>query len=146
MGCDIHGFIEVKYKGEWYTYDKIPLGTRNYTLFGLIAGVRDESVTPISQPKGIPKDVTPIVKIEIKKIGVDGHSHTWLSKKEMKKVYEDLDGYTRKLQKEDKQEEKEAWLVYGIDSFVYQLCAYGSYFLSENKQYKDVRMIIWFDN
>ena len=143
MGCDIHGFVEVLHKGEWYAYDKIPLGVRNYALFGLIAGVRNDDVKPVSLPKDIPKDASEVVKLEVKHWGVDGHSHTWLSKTEMKKVYDYME---KIMHKEHNKERKELWLEWGMDSIAYQLYSYGGYFLGENKEYQDVRMIIWFDN
>jgi len=146
MGCDIHGFIEVKHKGKWECYDKIPLRTRNYDLFSLIAGIRGNE-KPISEPKGIPEDVSEIVKAEFKSWEEDAHTPTWLSSKESNEVYKKFDKIVKRDLKNQGKEEKDAWLVYGIDSFVYQLDTYGSYFLKENLvKYEDVRIVIWFDN
>ena len=54
MGCDIHAFIEIK-EGEdsWESISK-PYLSRNYGMFGLMAGVRIESV--LFKPKGLPTD------------------------------------------------------------------------------------------
>lgn len=90
MGCDIHGFAEVKRNNKWekvgdvfkYPYydekDEIdkynkPLtdsfySGRNYDLFAILADVRNgygfagvktgEGFNPISEPKGLPEDIS----------------------------------------------------------------------------------------
>jgi hypothetical protein len=57
---------------------------RNYFLFSILAGVRNHyNVVPIAKPRGLPDDVT----LEIKELsiseGVDAHSHSWLTLKEL---------------------------------------------------------------
>jgi len=86
MGCDIHGFLEYRYANDksWWDMCTIP-DDRNYDLFGILAGVRNYvNATPISKPKGIPEDASYRVKDGIKDWGVDGHSHSWLTWKEIK--------------------------------------------------------------
>ncbi|MGG0757899.1 hypothetical protein [Brevibacillus laterosporus] len=57
---------------------------RHYVLFSLLAGVRNYySVTPISEQKGLPEDVTQVVKEKSDEWGLDGHSHSWLSTREL---------------------------------------------------------------
>ena len=61
-------------------------GDRDYTLFSTLAGVRDYSGKnePVSIPKGLPEDCCEYVKKQNEKWGSDGHSHSWLTLKEIK--------------------------------------------------------------
>lgn len=119
MGCDIHCYAEEKstIKGieKWrfashlkmnHYYDpENPEGEkkyelvdiydgRNYSLFAILAGVRNGSgfagcdtgdpVKPISEPKGLPSDVSDILKKESDSWDSDGHSHSYFTLKELK--------------------------------------------------------------
>ncbi len=109
MGCDIHLYVEYKktvkdvkkwLNGDYFKfnpyhkvydnehpYNRIELyGDRNYGLFSTLAGVRDytEGMTPVSEPKGLPHDVTEYVQSESTQWGSDGHTHSWLTLKELK--------------------------------------------------------------
>ncbi|MCH7577400.1 MAG: hypothetical protein IH822_06355 [Chloroflexi bacterium] len=61
MGCDIHGVIEVnKYPGRRHSHwphAEVYLD-RHYRLFGVLAGVRDDSVEPVVSPRGLPEDMS----------------------------------------------------------------------------------------
>lgn len=110
MGCDIHIYTEKfveyqiadvepfwhccdrfrlnewrkidKHEPKWYV-DEIYKG-RDYTLFAALAGVRNDGSTEvISEPRGLPKDVSKIIKRESDRWGVDGHSHSWLLASEL---------------------------------------------------------------
>lgn len=63
-------------------------GGRNYNLFCALCGVRSncfENEPPfISEPKGLPNDVSKEVMIESDRYGSDGHSHNWNTLKELK--------------------------------------------------------------
>lgn len=111
MGCDIHLFTEVKRKinnverwvnsdyweiNPYYRYgdDKDleyerPLNHvsifrgRNYELFGILADVRGVGNPVISEPKGLPEDVSDVVKEESDRWGIDGHSHSYLTLREL---------------------------------------------------------------
>ncbi len=115
MGCDIHCFVEKFKDGEWEQitgflcdmYDPTseifsresyrnaisPIESRNYSLFGLLANVRNgygcagcdtsDSIEPISFPKGLPDNLSNSVKKESESWGYDGHSHSWLTLKEI---------------------------------------------------------------
>lgn len=111
MGCDIHMYVEYrkenqdsieqqwssgdyfiinedfgKYDGE-DRFRRIELyGGRNYCLFSTLAGVRDYSgkMIPVSEPKDLPDDVSDYVQKESDSWGCDGHSHSWLTLKELK--------------------------------------------------------------
>lgn len=107
MGCDIHLFIEKKIKvkgietwvncddfrinpfytedgknGNLYEQRSIYLG-RNYELFCILANVRGYCENTISDPKGLPEDVSSIVKDRSDYWKDDGHSHSYLTLKEI---------------------------------------------------------------
>lgn len=57
---------------------------RHYLLFSILAGVRNYyHLTPISEAKGLPKDVSLEVKNASDYWGCDGHSHSYLSVREL---------------------------------------------------------------
>lgn len=71
-----------------------PYTGRNYDLFAILANVRNgrgfagiktsEGFNCISFPRGIPYDVSVEAKKELLSYGVDGHSHSWFTVKELK--------------------------------------------------------------
>lgn len=110
MGCDIHICTEVQKsvnsKMTWVNSDHfkrnryyneesakegekewtlIPIyDDRNYELFSILADVRNYSDNiPISQPKGIPDDCSEITRKEIDYWEGDGHSHSYLTLREL---------------------------------------------------------------
>lgn len=111
MGCDIHLFTEKKMQiagyndGEpfWWCCDYFQLnpykkvyddepkynhkeiyGNRDYCLFGALANVRNYyDAVPICEPRGIPEDASKVIKKQADKWGLDGHSHSWLTAKEL---------------------------------------------------------------
>lgn len=112
MGCDIHTFTEgkrtVNNEKEWVNVDywqinpyrgeegepdmniKEVYWRRNYNLFANLANVRnyhDNKV--ISEPKGMPKNMHSKTKEEVDRWGADGHSHSWLTLKELKDFYKE---------------------------------------------------------
>jgi hypothetical protein len=109
MGCDIHLFTEIKKsinsQDKWVNADNWRYNPyyqegndegermlnieslysgRNYTLFGILAGVRDNSNDSIDDPRGLPEDVSEVTKKESDRWDGDGHSHSWLTLKELK--------------------------------------------------------------
>lgn len=65
------------------THDFIWSG-RHYFLFSLLANVRNEyGANPISEPKGLPDDVSFLVSEKSAEWGVDGHSHSFLTAREL---------------------------------------------------------------
>jgi hypothetical protein len=68
---------------------------RNYTLFGILADVRNgicsffrgpstgQEAKPISMPKGLPEDVSSYVKLQSDEWDCDGHSHSWFTLQEL---------------------------------------------------------------
>lgn len=113
MGCDIHMYVEKKKAdGTWKAMDKwveeaeddepsywnadynsLVYNGRNYNLFAILANVRNgygfagcdtgEGFVPISEPKGLPDDVTEEVKRCSDQWDCDGHSHSYLTLKEL---------------------------------------------------------------
>jgi hypothetical protein len=83
MGCDIHAYAEVKRDGRWEFAQEV-FDCRNYGLFGWLANVRNYSaVPPLSEPRGLPTDVSSQVRDEAEDWSGDGHTHSWLSAKEL---------------------------------------------------------------
>lgn len=76
MGCDIHTFVEVLgLDGHWEYAEEIDIN-RSYSLFGLLADVRNYSATkPIVPRRGFPEDVSE--DVERYSGSTNTHSHTW---------------------------------------------------------------------
>lgn len=166
MGCDIHLFTErqifpVSGESFWwctdfftlnpyYQFDKVNeteydhheiWGDRNYSAFEILADVRScghEIV--LDQPRGLPHDVSDCVKSQSENWGIDGHSHSWFTAKE-------LFDYDKKypnsaiapLVKKIKKKMKKDFNIWG--------------FLSKEEQKQmlkqhaeDFRIVFWFDN
>lgn len=106
MGCDIHFYVEKKTPEGWELIkptdptDEFGLKYchfyhgRNYRLFGVLANVRNgwgfagvdtgDAIEPISEPRGLPDDVSKFVKNKYDEWGYDAHSASWLLLKELK--------------------------------------------------------------
>lgn len=65
-----------------------PFQNRNYSLFAILADVRngfkDDHFNPIDKPRGVPKDASVYYRAQVKNWGVDGHSHSFLTLNELK--------------------------------------------------------------
>jgi hypothetical protein len=66
-------------------YDDRIYSGRNYCLFAVLANVRNywDEIKPISNPKGLPVDVSDETKQQSDDYGCDGHSHSYLTLKEI---------------------------------------------------------------
>ncbi len=99
MGCDIHIYVE-KFDGKkWRSadkwvqeeYDKTEVTNypqvyegRNYELFAILAGVRNGyGIKPIVERRGLPDDLSNEVSSTADHWIDDGHSHSWLTLKEL---------------------------------------------------------------
>jgi len=83
MGCDIHAYVEVKRNGGWNEAGEA-FDCRNYGLFGFLAGVRNYSQVPVlAAPRGLPTDVGDLVRLKSEEWDVDGHTHSWVSLREL---------------------------------------------------------------
>ncbi|MHA1809398.1 MAG: hypothetical protein ACTSYH_03695 [Candidatus Heimdallarchaeaceae archaeon] len=90
MGCDIHAIIERK--GNWYSWINSgnPEIHRNYELFAVLADVRNAKNVPyICKPRGLPKDVCREMECLSDSFGTYGHSHSFVTLKELEEF--DLD-------------------------------------------------------
>lgn len=130
MGCDIHAFAEIKVKGKWLNYSALDID-RNYLLFAKMAGVRDHlnEVEHISEPKGMPEDASEVVTMECNDWDTDGHSHSWLSAKEIETLKE--------------------WLIDHNKTSPFKITLnlpYQIKYADERKNIEDVRLVFWFDN
>lgn len=107
MGCDIHMQVEYRTKvdgtmqwrdGNLYEVNKFHYNypddpkyirvhlnneRRNYTLFGLLAGIRNYGIKPIAPPRGFPKDVSKSITEGYNSWGSDAHSASWLTLAEL---------------------------------------------------------------
>ena len=63
--------------------------SRNYDLFAMLADVRNsgyynaERINPIFPPRGMPGDESREVGLSAEQWGPDGHSHTWITVREL---------------------------------------------------------------
>ena len=112
MGCDIHLYVERQDEtGRWIAVDEWTRDAeddnrlslkdwqdgfytgRNYGLFAILADVRNgqgfagiktgDGFNPIEPPRGLPVDCSPEVREYSEQWGVDGHSHSWFTVKEL---------------------------------------------------------------
>ena len=113
MGCDIHIIAEYRHTTDpwliniepafenldyqnmrchpnevWYTENESrflarPDRGRNYTRFYILAGVRDGEYKPISDPKGLPEDVSVKTAGCVVEDYFGDHSFSWLTLGEM---------------------------------------------------------------
>lgn len=92
MGCDIHCYAERQVDGKYEIIENLfPFDRRDYGLFAWLAGVRNYSaITPISEPRGLPEDVSTSVKEDFSRWGGDAHSDSWLSVPELLAVDYDV--------------------------------------------------------
>ncbi len=111
MGCDIHLYVEARREtGVWESkdtwtrdedceevrriwdvdYDDQHYTGCNYALFAILANVRnepvrdiDEVLIPISEPRGLPSNTDLQIQRASDHWGEDGHSHSWLTLREL---------------------------------------------------------------
>lgn len=91
--CEVSAYWEERVKELSEKTYKFLYTDRNYDLFGMLADVRNgtgfagcgtgDGFVPISQPRGLPNDVSEYVKGESDEWGGDGHSHSWLTVKDL---------------------------------------------------------------
>lgn len=130
MGCDIHAHMEVKVNGKWEHWS-CPNIDRNYQLFSKMAGVRNyRSIDAISEPKGLPNDISMLTLLDVKSWGSDGHSHSYLTAYEL----DILDDWLK-----DEYDFPNSNLEYGI---------LHSYFPESDFSpwAEEYRLVFWFDN
>ena len=121
MGCDIHLYTERKItidnKEKWFCCDHFKFNPyydkdnpddgeqeyefisiydeRNYEAFSVLADVRNYyNIKPLDEPRGLPEDVSDIVRKESHRWGTDGHSHSWFTARELF-VYKSTNPYKK---------------------------------------------------
>lgn len=146
MGCDIHFHIEVKTKNGWELYSK-PNVKRNYKLFAKLAGVRNyDNIKPISEPKGLPEDISYLVKQSFESWGTDAHSASYITGEEIIK----LDSW---LEESKPYSEDTICMANSLEYGVLHCYLEGNSFSGFYQYPKDrpsyildVRFVFWFDN
>jgi hypothetical protein len=137
MGCDIHMNIEVKTENGWELYSK-PKVDRNYRLFAKLANVRnyDNEIIPISNPRGLPEDVSYLVKKSYERWDTDAHSASYIT-------CEELDILQKWLKEFD----------LDLEHNILNTYCEGNSFLEINESSEgspdwifDCRLVFWFDN
>lgn len=143
MGCDIHAHVEVKLDGAWHHLVEADLD-RNYTLFGYMAGVRGYDIVPLCNPRGLPEDVSVLTAVFSRRLGVDGHSHSWLNYDEMLKVQEFAEENNISLSPWWFRECRD--LPFGAYLFGNDLMGWRKYPDDYPSELQDIRLVFWFDN
>lgn len=168
MGCDIHTHVEFRRghrdgsKCKWQCGDYFstidPLdpdakfviqelcGDRNYSLFAVLADVRNDGYDYIDEPRGLPDDVTEFVKKDYETWGWDAHSCSYFTLREL-------------IEYHDEYKPKD---IYGHDillplinelkrradefHFIYEFSWDGTRRDEAMQKAEDIRFIFWFDN
>ena len=138
MGCDIHAYAEVNLNNKWTYYGKVHID-RNYFVFGKMAGVRGESIEPISLPKGFPGDVSELTKMEAGIWRHDMHSASWLNIKELIELKNSLCSEDGGLWSDDSLRR-----LFWSTVFEYLTGEEAEY--PECRNVTDLRLVFWFDN
>ena len=128
MGCDIHGWVEIKQGDKYIAISEIDgkARIRNYDRFAKLAGVRSSGLSETPKPLGIPDDISDTVRYWIDDWAEDGHSHSYLPLKDAADIFLETD--------------------YGQSEFD-RLCPVSSYFDFEYEgKVDDCRLVFWFDN
>jgi len=83
MGCDIYIVTEVRTQaGAWLLYPAAIPSYRDYLTFAVLANVRNrDGITPISEPKGLPEDMSNGLAslLEGRDFYLGDHSFSWLT-------------------------------------------------------------------
>ena len=126
-------WYEANEKGLFpYPYTDQPYGGRCYRLFGALAGVRDTSIDMIVPDRmfQLPDDVSDEIKNMSDDFGVDGHSHNYLTLREL------LDSKYYKMSILQLQE-------LGLDPYFFKTMVPD---LQKFGNPDDIRIVYWFDN
>jgi len=141
MGCDIHFHAEIKVNGKWEHYADWSL-SRNYYLFAKMAGVRNyNGVKPITSPKGLPEDMSEVTQLDAKHWKSDGHSHSFLTAKEIAELEPWAE--TNCIDPEFKWKFHSKYWGY---LFGNSWAGFTTYPEDRPEGVEDVRFVFWFDN
>lgn len=175
MGCDIHSFAERRNKqtNKWEkvedafsldNYDKErlkkdkgenPFDWRSYSMFAFLAGVRNyDHCEPLSEPRGLPDDISDEVKQKYEYWEYDAHSASFLTAKELLDFDYDKKFWNRRV---TKQTSPNSWNGASLaEEGEGKVLTYrenlGEWFFTHLNELKelgepeDVRIVFWFDN
>lgn len=154
MGCDIHMHVEYRTRinnttikwcdGNLYEvnkfyededepkYIRVCLNNerRSYTLFGLLAGVRNREIKPIAYPRGFPDDASKSITDEYNSWGRDDpHSASWLTLAELMNAARSHPDLLNDL-------------VAELQEYFKRLFPNPSPLITQN----ELRIVFWFDN
>jgi len=189
MGCDIHLYVEKKVNGKWICispleylpygeYEKRKLADlyneRNYELFGWLAQVRTINLNGF-EPRGFPEDASDEVRRLYKSWGVDAHTPSYLTLKELKEKFKGNVKIRGIMEKERWKKLKESidkgnpnwdllypyWqspcrdgdtrfsveipMEYEFGSFKRAVLDFMKRYLFNSRE-EDIRIVFWFDN
>jgi hypothetical protein len=149
VGCDIHVYVEKKDgHGIWQllpdptNYDDWGLN-RNYSTFGLLAGIRDYDVPPIREPRGLPKDISEGLKENRRRGSADewAFGETWYLLSELLNHDWDTPVPTRYGGKTSPREFVDP-AFFTLLSFLDRNCS--PWWVDKGRD--NIRLLIWFDN
>lgn len=143
MGCDIHLHTEIKLDGVWHHYSS-PNVPRNYVLFEAMAGVRAcGEIAPVSDPKGLPDDMSEVTRRDAKYWEGDAHSHSWLGAKEVSALFDRWNLWIKNTRLDNWDFDLEHRYVgyFGRDGWKHFDPNSEGYLHAE-----DFRWVFWFDN
>ena len=155
MGCDIHVFAERKIGSEYepVQIDLSQLEHRSYGKFGFLTGtVRNYSaVPPISLPRGLPADVSSVIRSEYERWGLDSHTPSWLSVQELLAFDYDAPMEDRRVtvQIAPQHFDGGGTCQIGMGQKTTYREFLGAYFFRELQELKDAgvdRIVFWFDS
>ena len=148
MGCDIHSHIEVKISGKWHYFSPVDMW-RSYITFAKMANVRNwpDGPVPISEPKGLPDDISFMTKFHSDIYGDDGHSHSWLGCDELIELLKFFNDEGLKKPWGSHLEDDEFKLDdFGVWLFGSSISSFKKYPGGYPEGLEDVRMVFWFEN
>lgn len=147
MGCDIHLFAEIKVKGKWELYARLPF-PRWYGAFEKLAGVRGDVSEAIAPPRGAPVDLSSALRFQLDYDGVGAHSVSWIDAKEIytfDKWLATQPAYRKPKIFEHFSLEWETEIYFFGNSFA-DVADYGEACRAVEKGVEDLRFVFWFDN
>jgi len=136
MGCDIHFYVEVKTENGWELYAQ-PRIERNYTLFTKLADVRGEGfVKPIAKEKGLPDDISYLVRKSYEENKSDNHNMSYITRNEIVEFSEWLSSIKKGLE-------------YDILNTYLEGNSFAGFYKCPDEKpdwIEDIRFVFWFDN
>jgi hypothetical protein len=168
MGCDIHCYIQYKEKNQtsdyWFSFGGQFNPGRNYTMFGILANVREHDLPKYYDPKGLPDhklswSIEEDLYLHITEDGQGDNEATLENALQWRRpIINDMDGKPYKVEHPDwhshswltTDELKKAYSWYKKETgwkvgLEYRVLLSIMKAL-ENKGKNDVELVFWFDN